>query len=156
MIYAEDKPLHGDCDVPKRYGEDKPALGSWVNEQRQQKKKLDRGEPSKGMTAARVAKLEALGFVWEGSKAHPNEAQWEAQLARLTAYRATHGDCNVPKIYAEDEPLGSWVAKQRTLKRKLDRGEPCKRMTPERVAKLEAPGFLLHVLNLDLPRGTVL
>ena len=28
------------------------------------KKKLDRGEPSKGMTAARAARLTALGFVW--------------------------------------------------------------------------------------------
>jgi hypothetical protein len=46
---------HGDCSVP---------LGSWVNSQRLFKRKLDRGDPSLGMTAARVAKLEALGFAW--------------------------------------------------------------------------------------------
>jgi hypothetical protein len=39
-----------------------PSLGRWVAHQRQGKKKLDRGEPSKGMTAARVAKLDELGF----------------------------------------------------------------------------------------------
>ena len=33
--------------------------------QRWGKRKLDRGEPSRGMTAERATKLEALGFVWE-------------------------------------------------------------------------------------------
>jgi hypothetical protein len=42
-----------------------PSLGSWVNHQRKQKKALDRGEPSnKGMTAARAARLDQLGFNW--------------------------------------------------------------------------------------------
>jgi hypothetical protein len=107
------------------------------------------------MTAARVAKLEALGFVREGSKAHPNEAHWEAQLARLTAYRATHGDCNVPKIYVEDEPLDSWVAKQRMLKQALDRGDARKVITAARAAKLEALGFTwgqLAIASLYRPR----
>jgi hypothetical protein len=55
---------HGDCIVPNRWAED-PQLGRWVDRQRQYKKKLDRGESSEGMTAARAAKLEALGFAWE-------------------------------------------------------------------------------------------
>jgi hypothetical protein len=50
--------------VPLRWAEG-PSLGRWVGTQRQWKKKLDRGEPSKGMTVARVAKLDALGFAWE-------------------------------------------------------------------------------------------
>jgi hypothetical protein len=33
--------------------------------QRTRKSALDRGEPSKGMTAARAAKLDALGFTWQ-------------------------------------------------------------------------------------------
>ena len=32
---------------------------------KERSKQLDRGEPSGGMTAARAAKLEALGFAWE-------------------------------------------------------------------------------------------
>ena len=55
---------HSNCNVPQRWAEDR-TLGSWVNSQREYKKKLDRGEPSHGMTVARAAKLEALGFVWE-------------------------------------------------------------------------------------------
>ena len=66
---------------------------------------------------------------------------WEAQLARLVKYKAVHGDCNVPKGWAEDPALGSWVSNQRVLKRKLDRGEPCQGMTAERAASLEALGL---------------
>jgi hypothetical protein len=57
---------HGDCSVPQAWAAD-PGLGSWVKNQRYRKKKLDRGEPNPKMTAARAAKLEALGFAWEGS-----------------------------------------------------------------------------------------
>jgi hypothetical protein len=95
------------------------------------------------MTAARAAKLEALGFAWELSArgSLSNDTKWEAQLARLAAYKAEHGDCSVPKRCAEDLRLGSWVSNQRKLKRKLDRGEPSNGMTAERAAKLEAFGF---------------
>jgi hypothetical protein len=57
------KAAHGDCRVPQGWAED-PGLSNWVNNQRQCKGKLDRGEPSEGMTVARVAKLNALSFVW--------------------------------------------------------------------------------------------
>ena len=55
--------VHGDCNVPHGWAED-PGLGNWVNTQRRGKKALDRGDPSRGMTAARAARLEALGFAW--------------------------------------------------------------------------------------------
>jgi hypothetical protein len=128
------KAAHGDCKVPKDWAED-PRLSSWVNMQRTLKKKLDRDEPS-GMTAERAARLTALGLVW-----NQNQAGWEAQLLRLVAYKAAHGDCNVPYGWAEDPTLGRWVSKQRICKRKLDRGEPSQGMLVERVAKLEALGF---------------
>jgi hypothetical protein len=58
------KAEHGDCNVPLRWAEDR-RLGRWVNTQRVLKRKLDRGEPSEGMTVARVARLTALGLVWD-------------------------------------------------------------------------------------------
>ena len=58
------KEAHGDCSVPQRWAED-PQLGKWVSDQRARKRKLDRGDPSPGMTAERAAKLEALGFAWQ-------------------------------------------------------------------------------------------
>ena len=57
------KRRHGDCNVPLRWPED-PGLGSWVVDQRKYKRKLDRGEPSPRITAARAAKLTELGFNW--------------------------------------------------------------------------------------------
>jgi hypothetical protein len=52
------------------------------------------------------------------------EAAWEAQLARLAAYKKVHGDCSVPRGWAEDPRLGNWVGNQRTYKKKLDCGDP--------------------------------
>ena len=49
------------------------------------------------MTAERAAKLDALGLTWDSL-----DAAWEAQLAKLAVYNAAHGDCNVPKGWAED------------------------------------------------------
>jgi hypothetical protein len=140
---------HGDCNVPNRWAED-PPLGTWVATQRKYKKRLDHGEPCKEMTAVRVAKLEAFGFAWElsaaaiskqCSNAKRNDVGWEAQLAKLAAYKAAHGDCSVPQGWAEDPRLGRWVGDQRTRKRKLDHGEPSKGMTAERAAKLTSLGF---------------
>ena len=135
--------------MPNRWAEEL-GLGSWVSKQRTRKKALDHGEPSEGMTAARAAKLEALGFAWElsaaarskqQSKGNRDDAGWEAQLTKLKAYKRKHGDCNVPQGWAEDKPLGSWVNNQRVRKRALDHGEPSEGMTAARVAKLDALGF---------------
>jgi hypothetical protein len=95
------------------------------------------------MTAARAAKLDALGFAWELSEKYQkrDDAGWEGRLAKLKAYKQTHGDCNVPQGWAEDPPLGRWVNKQRVGRKALDRGEPSKGMTAARAAKLEALGF---------------
>jgi hypothetical protein len=40
----------------------------------------------------RAARLTAIGFVWEGTYGGPKEADWEAQLVRLVAYKAARGD----------------------------------------------------------------
>jgi hypothetical protein len=138
------KRKHGDCNVPTRWAED-PKLANWVSNQRQYKKRLDRGELSHGMTATRVEQLEALGLEWtrhsriSGPSAQSLKASgWEAHLAMLKKYKRKHGDCNVPR--AEDPKLGNWVKHQRSTKKRLDRGEPSP-MTAERAAKLEALGF---------------
>jgi hypothetical protein len=138
---AQYKAEHGDCHVPYSWAED-PGLGSWASRQRNFKRKLDRGEPSGEMTAARAAELTGLVFAWEvRGEERRHDAGWEGWLAKLIVYKAVHGDCNVPYSWAEDPGLGRWVSRQRQLKKKLDRGEPCKGMTAGRAAKLTAPGF---------------
>jgi hypothetical protein len=138
---ASYKAAHGDCNVPRGWAEDL-RLGRWVNDQRQRKRKLDRGEYGGGMTAERAARLTALGFVWDpGQTGLPKPVAWEAQLTRLVAYKVEHGNCNVSREWAEDPRLARWVDKQRMHKRALDRGEPSDGMTAERAAKLTALGF---------------
>ena len=137
------KRKHGDCNVPQAWAED-PPFGRWVGTQRKFKRALDRGEPSLGMTAARAAKLDALGFAWELSAKYRkrDDAGWEGWLAKLKAYKQQHGDCNVPQGWTEDKPLGQWVSRQRHGKKALDRAEPySKGMTAARAAKLEALAF---------------
>jgi hypothetical protein len=69
------------------------------------------------------------------------EGVWEAQLAKLAAYKGKHGDCRVPKGWAEDLVLGMWVIRQREGKQGLARGQPSLGMTAERAARLTALGF---------------
>jgi hypothetical protein len=80
---------HGGCSVTQDRAEDS-TLARWTMKQRTLKKTVDRGEPSEGMTAARAAKLDALGFAWGGT--NTAVASWEAQLAKLEAHTRRHGD----------------------------------------------------------------
>jgi hypothetical protein len=80
------------------------------------------------------------------------DAAWEAQLARLAAYKAEHGDCNVPSRWVEDPQLGTWVGTQRKRKKQLDRGKPGCGLTAARVAKLEALGFAWRVSAAEIGR----
>ena len=133
------KSRHGDCNVPACWPED-PSLTRWVSSQRRFKKALDRGDPFPQISAARVARLEALGFEWN-FRLRVEDACWEAKLAKLAQYKRRHGDCIVPQRWAEDKQLGNWVHDQRARKKKLDKGEPSDGMTAARAVKLEALGF---------------
>ena len=82
-----------------------------------------------------------------------DDAGWEAQLAKLKHYKAEHGDCNVPQDWSEDPTLVRWVGRQRTGKRKLDRGEPSYGMTAARAAKLDALAFNWAPGAGSAPRG---
>ncbi len=53
---VEYKKKNNDCDVPKEYPAN-PQLGTWVVKQRKTKKQSK-------LSTARIARLEALGFVW--------------------------------------------------------------------------------------------
>ena len=61
-----------------------------------------------------------------------NNLNWEARFQELVEYKRVHGNCNVPREYKENPPLGSWVRKQRTKK---------ETMSEERRKKLNSIGF---------------
>jgi hypothetical protein len=93
----------------------------------------EHGEGGASGTAAGRSDLH--GAVGRGPSRNTDDAGWEAQLARLAAYKAARGDCNVPNRWATDPRLATWVKKQRAIKRRLDRGEPSPGMTAERAAR---------------------
>ncbi len=115
------KRKEGHCNVPSAFP-DEPALGHWLGNQR--------AFMSKGKLAAdRIRLLEAVGITW-----NTVEAQWEEKFERLVAFKEREGHANVPSHYPVDVELANWVGNQRSFKR---RG----RLTPERIARLEAIGF---------------
>ena len=115
------KAKHGDCNVPRGYGPD-PQLGTWVQNQRQIRRK---GK----LSQQQFDRLDALGFIWD-----PRKARWHEMLERLVAYKAGHGDCNVPQCYEPDPQLGSWVHNQRQFRRKG-------KLSQQPIDRLNALGF---------------
>jgi Helicase associated domain len=57
---------HGHCRVPKRHVEN-PALGTWVNKQRQEFKRFQSGKKPCALTPARIHLLESIGMCWDAS-----------------------------------------------------------------------------------------
>jgi hypothetical protein len=78
-----------------------------------------------------------------------HDQKWEAKLAELELYKASHGDCNVPRSGVVDcglpgcggathsKALGEWVNKQRQAKK----GKGTKKLTQERIENLDGLGF---------------
>ena len=146
------KAEHGHCRVTMKID---PKLSGWVDKQRMHKRRLNAGDSNpvkRGITAERVAKLDAIGFEWSPPLGSTDEAGWEAMLSKLVAFKAEHDHCRVPHRHPADPKLGGWVASQRRCKRRLDAGEPNPHITAGRVAKLEALGFDWSPPNLG---GTI-
>ena len=118
---------HGNTLVPRNYS-DHPRLGSWVDAQRQNRKKNK-------LAPERVDKLDSIGFVWD-----PLEAAWEETFEELKKYKKIHGDTLVPRNYSNNSQLGRWVDTQRSYRKK-------NKLAPERVAKLDSIGFVRDPLE---------
>ena len=88
------------------------------------------------MTTERIADLEKIGFEWGLG----NDSLWQTVYEELIAYKQQNGHCNVPRRYAQNKPLGTWVQTQRHQHGLLCKGKPS-HMTTERIAALEKIGF---------------
>ena len=111
--------------VPNRHLEGDIRLGSWVNEQRRDRR---RGH----LDPERAAQLQAIqSWTWD-----PIADDWAAGLAALRAYVAREGHARVPTTHVEVyRRLGLWVMYRRGDLRRS-------RLDPERAAQLEAlPGW---------------
>ena len=76
-----------------------------------------------------MTRLGQLGFVWDKLT-----TAWEQLFAELTAYKETHGDCNVSAQWKENPKLGSWCS----IQRKAHKG---RELSPGRIKRLEQLGF---------------
>jgi hypothetical protein len=113
----------GDTCVPKEPADDKfNALGRWVAQQR-----FLRKSTHGTLSSARIAALDAIGFVW-----NVNDAQWQQHLQELAAHKAAYGHVNIPSRGAGGA-LGLWLCKVRENWRNGY-------LSPERAAKLTALG----------------
>jgi hypothetical protein len=117
--------VHGDCNVPQKYSDNR-KLASWVTTQRSLQKKGKLEIP-------KLEKLQELGFSWD-----PIENYWNQMYQRLVAYKEQHGNCNVPDKWVENPSLGTWVGSQRRRKNKGT-------ITNLQIEKLNQLGFIWNL-----------
>ena len=77
-----------------------------------------------------ICQLDRLGVVWE-----PRKRNREDMFAELVAYRAKHGDCNVPLRWSENPRLGLWVHRQRQSRRRST-------LPQDHISQLDKIGFV--------------
>jgi hypothetical protein len=167
------KEKHGNCLIPKRSKED-PKLGTWVDTQRVQYKKLrkkladqynsgtessppaEEQEP-KGLaskpvvgrlTEDRIQRLNDLGFVWS------LRDDWDKHYEELKQFKNQHGHCNVPARYATNRRLGIWVSAQRQQYKLMQStgskpGTARAPLTQERIDLLNQLGFTWTIRSRD-------
>ncbi len=78
---------HGNVDVPLKY-EPCPSLGTFVNRQRSELKKMDAGKPT-SLTPERIQDLNKLGFKWALRESH---VSWEDRYEELKQFKDTNGE----------------------------------------------------------------
>lgn len=128
------KEIHGNCDPPQicTFRDDGHdfKIGTWVNKQREDKKRFLKGEKT-SFTQEKSDLLESIGFRWAASK---GEKAWERQFDELMVFKAKYGHCKVPTrpdicktgdfaALTDEErqtmkTLGRWVTTQRSSKKK--------------------------------------
>jgi len=141
---------HGHVNVPLKYDRNVP-LGSFVNNQRSEYRRMRQGKQS-SMTEEKVQELEKMGFLWNVRDAR---TPWNVRLEELRQYKEKHGDCNVPNNWPENQPLSSWVSKQRQQYKLYGRGggsTSC-HLTEVRVNQLNELGFDWRYPSAVVPKN---
>mmetsp|Transcript_27802 Transcript_27802/g.43734 ORF Transcript_27802/g.43734 Transcript_27802/m.43734 type:complete len:752 (-) Transcript_27802:44-2299(-) len=126
---------HGNVDVPLKY-EPCPSLGTFVNRQRSELKKMEAGKAT-SLTPERIQDLNELGFKWALRESH---VSWEDRYEELKQFKDTNGHCNVPKQYPMNPALGYWVNEQRSQYRRFV-DKKTSYMTEDKVQALKKIGF---------------
>lgn len=112
------------------------SLGAWLVTQR----RVRAGKFSGILTSSQIARLDALGMVWESK----SERLWQRGFAAAEAFYAKHGHLNLASKYrnADGFALGGWIQLLRTLYAKNNFSS---QLNAERVAQLNAIGMVWNV-----------
>jgi len=100
------------------------------------------------MNSVRIARLDAICFEWVGPESsgltqqERLDRQWLGMYEQMTQFQREHGHCHVLRKWEGNPRLAEWVQGQRGLK---SQGK----LRLERLAKLEALGFLRTSANID-------
>jgi hypothetical protein len=125
---------HGHCEVPTVLP-DNPKLGRFVQSIRARR--------NMGILSdTRIAQLDAIGFVWSLRNTaevkigdHIVNEAWKVRYDELVAYKESHGDCEIPATWEENQQLANWMGYQRQMKK---RGE----LPEARIQLLDEIGFI--------------
>lgn len=141
------KEEHGHCNIKK--GDEREGLLRWVASVRTSYHKQKKGiEHLKGVTLSeeRIKRLNDLNFEWRVRKNMP--LAWEARYDQLLEFRDQHSHVRVPQNHTDPQGLGHWVFEQRKMYMRLKLGKKTyATLTPERIGKLEAIGFIWSLKN---------
>ena len=128
---------HGHLEVQRRYKTAEGySLGNWIFTQR----KVRSGEMYGNLDADRIAKLDAIGMVWESVK----DQSWNRYFEAAKEFYLENGNLNIQANYRTQEGLclGGWINNLRTYKRN---GIQQKYLTAERIAALDGMGMIWSV-----------
>ncbi|KAG7341784.1 helicase domain protein [Nitzschia inconspicua] len=132
---------NGHCHVPHHY-EENQALAQWVKRQRYQYKLKHEGKRST-LSDERIRLLNTIGFIWNS-----HDAVFAERLQDLMLFKSIHGHCMVPSNHQPNFQLAIWTKRQRRQYKKYQEGFASS-MTPERIAMLEAIGFVWDCRKLN-------
>ncbi len=113
--------------MPSNYQPDR-SLAVWVFNCRRQRK-------LQTLSAERIKRLDAIGFVWEVRARRFVARDWDAMVAQLETFRRHSGHCNVPHGAPRHRELFAWLNGVRGSKRSG-------RLAPERARQLEELGIV--------------
>jgi len=69
------------------------------------------------------------------------DVAWNVMFRRLQEFQRENGHCNVPQGYSDDPELATWVKNQRQAYRYMLEKKTTKRISPDRVTRLNHIGF---------------
>ena len=72
---------------------------------------------------------------------------WKILFRKLCAYKQKHGHARVPKNYPTDQPLSSWVFRQRGYHKKFDKEGKKNPLDIKREQKLESVSSFNHTYS---------